>query len=219
MAGLKHFVWDLPTRLFHWLLVILLGLSWWSAENGEMEWHYRSGLAICGLVLFRILWGFLGSSTSRFSDFLSGPGAVIRYLKGGHSSTPGHNPLGGWSVVAMLAVLVAQVTLGLFAVDVDGIESGPLSHMVSFDAGRRAADWHETVFTILQVLVAIHVLAILFYTFVKRQQLVGPMVSGSRAGSAGSGGEARRAPLWRFVLAAVLAALATWAIANGLRFG
>ena len=87
-------VWDLPTRLFHWLIVLLVGFSWWSAETGNMDWHYRSGLTALVLLVFRLLWGFIGGSTARFSQFLRSPGAVITYLR--EPAGPlrgGHNPL------------------------------------------------------------------------------------------------------------------------------
>ena len=222
MAGTRIFVWDWPTRLFHWLLVILLGISWWSAESDNfdaMQWHYLSGYTILGLLVFRLAWGIFGGSTARFADFVRGPGKVMAYLKGAAPDTPGHNPLGGWSVLLMLLLLFTQVGLGLVAVDVDGIESGPLSYLVSFDTARSAAELHETVFKILQVVVAIHVLAILWYRFGKGMNLIGAMVTGYRAGGADGSGEARAAPLWRFLLAAALGIVVASFVAKGLSFG
>src|SRR5688500_10801689 len=143
--GQRQFVWDGPTRIFHWLLAVLLGFSWWSAETYHLDWHRYSGITILGLVTFRLLWGLFGTSTSRFSHFLKGPWAVWSYARPS-SNLPvpvGHNPLGGWSVVVMLLLLAVQVVSGLFAVDIDGIESGPLSHLVDFDQGRTASGIHE----------------------------------------------------------------------------
>lgn len=217
--GDRTFVWDWPTRLFHWLLVILLGISWWSAESDwpdSMQWHYLAGYTILGLLLFRLIWGFIGTSTARFAEFLRGPGKVIAYLRGAAPETPGHNPLGGWSVALMLALLLLQVGLGLVAVDVDGIEAGPLSYLVSFETARAAAELHELVFTGLQIVVAIHVLAILWYQLVKRADLVGPMISGYRDGG-GPGGEARTVPFWRLLAAIPAAAAVAWFVAQGLR--
>ena len=133
-------VWDLPTRLVHWLVVLGVALSWWTGETGRLEWHRWSGYGLLGLVAFRIYWGFFGSSTARFRQFLRGPRTVIGYLRGAWPPAPGHNPLGALSVLALLALLATQIVLGLFAVDVDGIESGPLSLYVSFDAGRSCGE-------------------------------------------------------------------------------
>jgi cytochrome b len=172
-------VWDLPTRLFHWLIVLLVGFSWWSAETGHMDWHYRSGLSALILLTFRLLWGFFGGSTARFSQFTRSPGAVLAYLRGptGSSHSAGHNPLGGYSVIAMLLALCAQVVTGLLAVDVDGIESGPLSHLVDFDQGRAAAKVHHLSFTVLQILIVLHLLAIAYYR-IRGRKLIMPMVTG-----------------------------------------
>ena len=136
-------VWDLPTRLFHWLLVILIAVSWWSAETRTMEWHYRSGLAILGLVVFRIVWGVIGGSTARFASFVRLPGAALSYLRGQAQDKAGHNPLGGYSVILLLAVIAAQVSGGLFASDTDGLESGPMSFLVSYELSREITDLHE----------------------------------------------------------------------------
>ncbi|MES1262768.1 MAG: cytochrome b/b6 domain-containing protein, partial [Peristeroidobacter soli] len=136
-------VWDLPTRLTHWLFVIGLGVSWWTAETGRLEWHRWSGYALLALVSFRLYWGFVGSSTARFRNFVRGPRAIAAYLRDGNGTSIGHNPLGALSVLALLGLLLAQIVLGLFAVDVDGIESGPLSLYVSFETGRACAEWHE----------------------------------------------------------------------------
>jgi cytochrome b len=172
-------VWDLPIRLFHWLIVALVGFSWWSAESGLMDWHTRSGLAVLILLVFRLIWGFVGSSTARFGNFVRSPAAVIAYLRRPRETVhaPGHNPLGGYSVIAMLLVLATQVGTGLFAVDVDGIESGPLSHLVSFDQGRAAAEVHHISFSVLQGLVVLHVLAIAWYR-IKGRRLIMPMLTG-----------------------------------------
>jgi cytochrome b len=209
-------VWDLPTRLFHWLLVALFGFSWWSAENREMEWHLLSGSLMLGLIAFRILWGFIGGSTARFSAFLRTPGRVIAYLRalaGPH--LPGHNPVGGYSVALMLALLIVQVGSGLFAVDVDGIDSGQLSHWVSFDQGRIAAGVHEISFTLLQIVAAIHIMAIVFYLVARRRNLLRPMLTGADSQLDNAQGALVPASPLRFALAlAVAAGLAWWASAG-----
>ncbi|HEY5204143.1 MAG TPA: cytochrome b/b6 domain-containing protein, partial [Roseiarcus sp.] len=110
-------VWDAPTRIVHWLLAALIPFSWWSAHNDHLPWHRLSGYSILGLLAFRVIWGFVGSSTARFRQFLSGPGQVRAYLGGRLGPIVGHNPLGGWSVLAMLTAIAVQVGLGLFSID------------------------------------------------------------------------------------------------------
>lgn len=177
-------IWDLPTRLTHWLLVGLFGFSWWSGENGELEWHRWSGYALLALLLFRLAWGFVGSDTSRFASFVRGPRAVGAYARRlfarTPSNAPGHNPMGGWSVLAMLAALSVQVVSGLFAVDTDGLESGPLSRFVSFSTGRTFAEVHALAFDALLVLVGLHIAAIVFYLVWHRDNLIGAMLLGRR---------------------------------------
>lgn len=181
-----------------------------------MDWHRYSGYAILGLVAFRVLWGCVGSSTARFAGFVRSPAATLRYLRG-EKARPGHNPLGAWSVLAMLGLLALQVGLGLFAVDVDGFESGPLSDRVSFDAGRLAAEWHEVVFNGLLVLIALHVAAVVAYLVFRRDNLIWPMITGARPGGEGDAPMRRGSPVGLIVCVA-LAALAAWAAAKGLRF-
>jgi len=210
-------VWDLPTRLVHWLLVAGVGLSWWTGETGRLEWHRWSGYGLLGLVLFRIYWGFFGSSTARFARFVRGPQAVFAYLRGSWQPVPGHNPLGALSVVALLALLATQIVLGLFAVDVDGIESGPLSLYVSFEGGRDAARWHGALFDVLLWLIALHIVAILYYGLVKKQNLAASMLHGERD----FGTElpaVQHASAVRLVVGMVLAALLTWAVTRAFRF-
>lgn len=210
-------VWDLPTRLFHWSLVILIGFSWWSAEERLMDWHRLSGITVLALVVFRLLWGFIGGSTARFGQFVRSPGRVLAYLRPGGQAlrTAGHNPLGGYSVVLMLLLLAAQVTTGLFAVDVDGIESGPLSFLVSFDQGRAASEVHEISFTLLQVVAGIHIFAVLFYLVVKKLNLVRPMVTGSDKALETREGALVPASLLRLVIATAVAAAIAYAVWKG----
>jgi len=211
-------LWDGPTRFVHWLLVALLLVSWFSAGE-NMQLHRWSGYAVLGLVVFRLYWGLFGSQSARFASFVRGPKATLAYARtlGARkpSDVPGHNPVGALSVVAILLLLAAQVTLGLFAVDIDGLESGPLSHLVDFDTGRRFAGWHELTFRGLQVLVVIHVTAVIFYLAYKRQNLIGPMITGRRAFAADPG--LRFAPWWRLAIGVVIAAAAAWFVAKGLK--
>jgi cytochrome b len=214
-------LWDGPTRMVHWGLVALIGFAWWSAEAGRMEWHRAAGYAVLGLLVFRLLWGFAGSVSARFASFVRGPAATLAYLRTlpsrAHAETPGHNPLGAWSVLAILATLAAQVVTGLFAVDVDGLESGPLSDRVDFDAGRAFAHWHHLSFQVLEALVVLHLLAILFYAFYKRADLVRPMLTGRGRFSRDPG--LSFAPLRRALVVGVIALLVAWWTSKGLRFG
>jgi cytochrome b len=209
-------VWDLPTRLGHWSMVVLIALSWWTAKSGRMEWHRWSGYLLLGLVLFRLWWGFVGSSTARFAGFVRGPRAILAYLRGTAPAVPGHNPVGALNVLVLLGLLGVQIVLGLFAVDVDGIESGPLSEYVSFDAGRVAAHWHETVFNALLVFVALHVLAVAYYVLFRREDLVRAMLRGWREQAPGTpslvpGGAVR------FIIGVLLAVAFTWFVAHAFR--
>lgn len=212
-------VWDLPTRLFHWLVVALLGFSWWSAETHQMDLHRYSGITLCGLVLFRLIWGFIGTDTSRFGQFVRGPAAVIAYLRPSPGVRPaprlGHNPLGGWSVLGLLGLLVVQIISGLLAVDIDGIESGPLSRFISFDAGRAAAAIHAASFNILLILSALHVGAIAYYLVVQRKNLVRAMVTGRQRWGDEADGGAVLVSRWRLLPAlAVATAVSLWLLSQ-----
>ncbi len=170
-------VWDLPIRLFHWLIVLLIAVSWWSAETSADRVHFWSGYTLLFLLLFRILWGFFGSSTARFATFVRSPAAVLAYIRGGQVREAGHTPLGGLSVVAMLLALLVQLTAGLIQIDEDDFVEGPLSGLVSYDLALLAHDVHEVNFNVLLALIALHLLAIGYYR-VRGRSLVRPMVTG-----------------------------------------
>jgi len=209
-------VWDFPTRLFHWSIVLLFGMSWWSAENNAMDWHRLFGLVFLGLILFRLIWGFIGGSTARFSAFVRSPDAAMSYLRGNGARRAGHNPLGGYSVLAMLLTLLVQVVTGLFAVDVDGIESGYLSSLVSFSEGRLASDIHEISFNVLLALIGLHVLTVLFYLIARRRNLIGPMVTGTdRQLNTIEGALAPARPI-SFIAAVAVAGGLSWWVSTGL---
>lgn len=203
-------IWDWPTRAFHWMLVALIGALWWTAENDEIELHVTLGIVTAGLLLFRLIWGLIGSSTARFSNFLKGPRGIVSYLNGSAARAIGHNPIGGWSVAVMLAVLTAQVGLGLFAEDEDGLAWGPLSALLDGDTVEWVTDLHDWLFNVILALSALHVAAILFYALFKRRNLIGPMITGR--GSAPDGVEPMRgAPAWRLLAAlAIASAAAAW---------
>lgn len=215
-------IWDPAIRLFHWLLVGFVGFSWWTGEQHDMEWHRYSGYAILALLVFRLFWGFTGPRTARFGQFVKGPGAVSAYAKtlGSKSAhaADGHNPLGGWSVIAMLGALLVMVVAGLFAIDVDGFDGGPLSDYLTFDQGRAFAEFHETVFNVILALVALHIVAIAFYAVWKRQRLVPAMITGKRKLEAGeTAQDLRWSPVLALIGLAIGVAIA-WAASTGFRF-
>lgn len=169
-------VWDLPTRIFHWLLAALIGFSWWSVHHHHTRWHIWSGCAILTVLIFRLLWGFVGSSTARFSSFVPGPRAVRDYLSGRWTGV-GHNPLGGLSALALLLAVCIQVGLGLVAQDEDGIYAGPLYRLISSTRSDQARDLHESWFNVIVGLIALHVAAIIFYRL-RGRRLTKPMITG-----------------------------------------
>jgi cytochrome b len=213
----KVAIWDLPTRLFHWLLVGLIGLSWWSAEYHFDDIHIWSGIAVLSLLIFRILWGFFGSSTARFASFVKGPKAVFGYLQGTWRGI-GHNPLGALSVIVLLGIVGIQVGLGLFASDEDGIMQGPLARLIGFDAQETVTELHEDLFNVLLALAALHVAAILFYKL-RGKNLVTPMITG-RA-DVDSGVEPMKPGKWWAALLclAVAIGITRWVIAGVPPFG
>ncbi len=176
-------VWDFPTRLFHWLLVIFVIISFVTGNIGgnAMQYHSWSGFAILVLILFRLIWGFVGSGESRFVTFVKDPFAVVRYamslLRRDSPHYLGHNPLGGWSIIAMLCALAVQATTGMFAND-DIATEGPLYEWVSKATSDGLTRIHRLNQEVTIALVSIHVLAVLFYFFYKRENLVKPMITG-----------------------------------------
>lgn len=176
-------LWDAPIRLFHWALVLLVITSFVTGKVGGewMAWHLRSGYAILTLLLFRIVWGLVGSTTARFSSFLKGPGTALKYARGlmarQHVPAVGHNPLGGWMVLAMILILLVQVTTGLFADD-EVSTQGPLSIFASAKLVSRVNQVHEVNQWIIVGAVVMHLLAISFYQWGLRYNLVGPMFDG-----------------------------------------
>ena len=178
-AGARRFLlWDLPLRVFHWSLVAAVTTAIVTGELGGawMPWHGRAGLAIVGLLVFRVVWGVVGSATSRFAHFVPSPASVLAYLRGTWRGI-GHNPLGALSVFALLALLSLQAATGLVGND-DIAFAGPLNHLVSDGFGSRATGWHRLLADGLFVLLALHLLAIAFHVVVKRHRLIRPMITG-----------------------------------------
>jgi len=169
-------VWDLPVRLVHWLVAGLILFSWWSVHNHHTDRHIWSGCAILTLLIFRILWGFFGSSTARFANFVRGPRAIGDFVRGRWTGI-GHNPLGALSVIILLLALFVQVGLGLIAEDEDGLYAGPLYRLVSSDTSDKARDLHALWFNVILGLIVLHVAAIIYYRF-RGQKLTKPMITG-----------------------------------------
>jgi cytochrome b len=208
-------VWDLPTRVFHWAIVLLVAFSWLSAQRNWMDWHLLSGYAILALLLFRLAWGFVGSDTARFRHFLASPLAALRHLAHLARREPdlqvGHNAAGGWMVLGLLLLLAIQVGTGLFSND-DALTEGPLAAHVD----KSTSDWlshiHRLNFTLIEIAVAAHILAVLTYAVLKRHDLVRPMLTGRKRLPTDLP-RPRMASLWLALLLIVVAASAvTWLV-------
>jgi len=212
-------VWDAPVRLFHWALVLLLAFMIFSGKvKGDwMEWHMRAGYAILALVLFRIVWGFSGSTYARFSSFLAGPAISMQFLHQLLARAPaahaGHNPLGGWMVVALLLALLFQTGTGLFAND-DILIEGPLAPLVTKDVSDRLSSWHYWNVNLLLGLVAVHIAAVLYHAVFMKENLIGAMFTGVKELPArvAEGVVARFASPWLALVLLAVAALAVYLI-------
>lgn len=215
-------VWDLPVRVMHWGLVLAVGGAWLTRElEGDwFAWHVRCGYAVLLLAATRIVWGFVGTRHARFADFVRGPRAVLRYLRGGAGEDgqriAGHNPLGALMVLAMLAMLLAQAALGLFAND-QVMSTGPLFGYVSAETSDRLTSLHKQLFDVIVAAIAVHVAAALFYLWVRRENLILPMITGRKPGdllppSASDIGSSRT--LLAVGIAAALGALLWWVVKN-----
>ncbi|MDZ7592734.1 MAG: cytochrome b/b6 domain-containing protein [Rubrivivax sp.] len=216
-------VWDLPTRLFHWVLAITVAGSVFSAKIGgnAMVWHFRFGYVVFTLLGFRLLWGLIGGHWSRFASFLYSPRTVFRYLRGelrpGENLDVGHNPLGSLSVLALLSVLAVQVGTGLVADD-EIANLGPLNRFVSSATGLAATGWHKQwgQWMILG-LVVLHVAAIFFYLLRRKTNLVRPMVSGDKPVPPGTPASADGLPQRLLALGVLVACtgLVSWVVSLG----
>lgn len=205
-------VWDPLLRLVHWSFPLLIPAMWWTAENDKWALHKRLGLVLLGLLVFRLLWGFLGPETARFAQFVKGPKVVLAYLRSGTGKSAhhiGHSPLGGWSSMVLLGAMLFQVSLGLFAGDPFDGTTGPLNALVGVGLADTITEVHETFFWVIAGLIALHLAAICFYA-VKGDDLLSPMVGGNRPPREGVSGIGP-VPWVRGLLACGLAAgLALW---------
>ncbi len=176
-------IWDIPIRLFHWLLVALVGFMWLSGEKGWMLYHMLTGYVILSLLVFRVIWGFVGSDTARFRFFLKSPFAALRHLSHIARREPdteiGHNAAGGWMVLGMLGLLFAQIITGLGSNDDVDIE-GPLVGRIGKTMSDQFTWLHHRLFNVILIVVALHVLAIITYAVLKRHDLVRPMITGRK---------------------------------------
>lgn len=209
MNGKRILLWDLPTRLFHWLLAAtVLGTVVSGQLGGNLiVWHGRIGLFIVGLIVFRLVWGVFGSTYARFRQFFPAPARIAAYLRGTWRGE-GHNPLGALSVFGLLGLLTAQVVTGLFAND-DIAFTGPLFDLVGKAFSNRLTGLHHLLSNILIAVVVLHVTAIGFYGHVKKQKLLKPMITGWKDG--GEGESARGGGSLAFVFAVAIAAAAIYA--------
>jgi cytochrome b len=219
----KRRVWDLPLRMFHWLLVLNIAASWYTAENGEeylnvgdrafayIEIHFFLGYLALALVGFRIIWGIVGPQHARFANFLAGPRRILAYagtvLRRDAKPSIGHNPLGGWMVALMLAMVGSQAFTGLFMIDNSDIYPAIYHGSVSGELGSVFSRFHHINFNVLLAVISLHVLAIVFYAFYKRQNLVQPMITGSKPASVVPENEAiTSSQLWKALIVVLVCA-------------
>ncbi|WP_333873995.1 cytochrome b/b6 domain-containing protein [Methylobacter sp.] len=214
-------VWDLPHRLFHWLLVISVTAAYITAKIGGalIDWHGRIGIFILGLLVFRIIWGFIGSTHSRFVTFFPTFSRLAAYLKGRWQGI-GHNPLGALSVIALLTVLAVQVGTGLFANDDIAFE-GPLFNLVDKSSSDKLTGWHNTAFNFLLALVALHLAAIVYYRWIKKTNLVVPMLTGKKnipvaLAEVVAGRHDQGFGILRFILSLIISSTVVWGVSGGI---
>ena len=216
-------VWDMPTRIFHWTLVVYVVSSVISAYQGgdAMVWHFRLGYAVFALLAFRVIWGLVGGRWSRFRSFVYAPSTIRRYLRGETGAHEhhdvGHSPLGAFSVFGLLALLAAQVGTGLFADD-DISNTGPLIKYVSGATSHALTTWHRLFGQWLIIgLVVLHIGAIVFYLVRKKRNLVRPMISGDKLLGPGvpASADNGRTRALALVLLALCAALVAWIVSLG----
>jgi cytochrome b len=208
-------------RLTHWLLLLAVSGSWLTAElaGNAFRWHEYCGYTVLVLVSFRLLWGLVGTRHARFASFLRGPGAVLSYVgrlrsQSTYRPSIGHNPLGGWVVLLMLLLLLAQATTGLFAND-EVANTGPLYGWISGHQSDALTRWHHRIFTVLQVIVGLHITAALLYLIVRRDNLIRPMVTGRKPADEVPAGEELRES--RTALAVTLVILLAAALGLAIR--
>ena len=179
----KIVVWDVPTRLFHWLTVILVAAAYATWRLNWMDWHAYAGYALLALVVFRLLWGFFGSETARFARFLTAPrraaGHLAQLLRREPDRQVGHNPAGGWMVLLLLALLLAETLTGIY-INNDIADVGPFTELAPAPVANLISTLHDVFWQALLVAVTLHVLAVVLYWAAKRQNLLLPMITGCK---------------------------------------
>lgn len=214
----KRPVWDIYVRLFHWVLAAGVLFAWWSGEQGGnwMTWHMYAGYTVLGLVLFRLLWGVAGSHYARFSEFIYSPTSTLRYtrqlLQHREPHYLGHNPLGGWMVVALLLLAAVQAGTGLFAND-EIFTEGPLAQLISYDLSVEITRWHKWLFNILLLAIVLHILGVIYHQVFKRENLVQAMLHGYKL-AANDTPSHPFAPFLRGLVLALVAAVIVWGVVN-----
>lgn len=212
-VGRQIAVWDVPTRVFHWLVVLLIAFAFATVRSNWMDWHARAGYALLVALLFRLLWGFFGSQTARFSSFLASPLAAARHLvhalRRERDLQVGHNPAGGWMVLLLVALMLGETLSGLY-VGNDIAEEGPLSERVPAPIANLIDALHDwLLWDALLAAIAIHLLAILAYAMAKRHNLLLPMITGRKLLPPGTPPPAMKSSARAFLLLACSAAAAT----------
>jgi cytochrome b len=212
-------IWDLPHRLFHWLLAISVAAAYITAKIGGewIDWHGRLGIFILGLLIFRLIWGFVGSTHSRFVTFFPTLPRIIAYIKGQWQGI-GHNPLGAISAIALLIAVGVQVGTGLFAND-DIAFVGPFFNFIDKPLSDNLTRWHNTTFNVLLALIVLHIAAIFFYRWVKKTNLVVPMLTGKKqipVALAESITHSHGNGAVRFILSIIVSGTLVWGISSGI---
>lgn len=180
----KTYMWDPIVRVLHWALVISFTFTWGLGKFGPdiMTLHFYGGYTVGAIALLRVMWGFLGWRTARFSHFVKGPGAILAYARRLPSDQPshsyGHNPVGALFVVGVLVVIAMQIGAGLISDPEDFINTGPLAHLVDISMARKALGWHDRLSTLLLLMVAAHIGAVIYYRRRKGENLIKPMITG-----------------------------------------
>ncbi len=203
-------IWGWPVRLSHWSFAILVPAMWYTADNGLWYWHTRLGMVLLTVLLFRLLWGIVGTRTARFSSFVRGPSAVFAYLRGEMAPRAGHSPLAALSVLALLSAMSLQVGMGLFAGDPFDGATGPLNALIGVGTADMLTEWHKVFYWAVLGLVALHLAAIAYYAVIKRDNLIEPMITGKRSMTTPVEGNSPVPHARAVALLAVSAGIALW---------
>ncbi len=214
-------VWDLPVRLFHWALVGVIVAAWATQETAlvDMDLHALFGRAVIGLLVFRLVWGVIGSRTARFASFIKAPWHAITHLQELFARRPyqadGHNALGGWAVLALLGAVAVQAGTGLFTTDGILFEA-PLASLVSYDMQAAITDFHKDWFGVLLAIIGLHVGAVILYRLLLGENLLRPMITGRKPiqGVSAEPDNEGATPL-RFIISAAVGVIAGWAVGLG----